>query len=96
MRLRFTHRARRSGVAAVELAFLLPLVLIPLLFGMWEVGRLIECQQVVSNAAREGARAASTGQFTDSQVQTIITNYLQHQRCLVCHLSTRCPRDESR
>src|SRR5271165_7038637 len=67
---------RRRGAAAVELAFLMPSVLVPLMFGIWEVGRLIEVQQVVANAAREGGRAASTGQFTDSQVQQIVLNYL--------------------
>jgi Flp pilus assembly protein TadG len=69
-------RQRRRGVAAVELALLLPFVLLPLIYGMWVIGRIIEVQQVVVNAAREGARAASTGQYTNSQVQTIVLNYL--------------------
>lgn len=50
---------RRRGVAAVELALVAPVLLI-LLLGLWEVGRLIEVQQVLSNAVREGARQAST------------------------------------
>jgi Flp pilus assembly protein TadG len=73
-----TRRTCRPGVAAVEMAFLLPSVLVPLLFGMWEMGRLIQAQQVVANAVREGGRTASTGQFTSAQVQTVVLNYLQN------------------
>jgi Flp pilus assembly protein TadG len=67
---------RRRGAAAVELALLLPFVLLPLLYGMWVMGRVVEVQQVVANAAREGGRAASTGQYTNAQVQQIVLNYL--------------------
>lgn len=59
----------------VELAILLPLLMI-LLVGIWEVGRLVEVQQAVSNAAREGGRQAATGTRTASQVQTAVLNYL--------------------
>ena len=48
-------RRTRSGIAAVEMAAVLPAVLI-LLMGILEVGRLIEMQQVLTNATREGAR----------------------------------------
>jgi Flp pilus assembly protein TadG len=75
---RLTSRAHgsRRGVAAVELAMLLPLILI-LLFGLWEVGRAIDVQQIMSNAAREGGRQASTGQLSNSQVEQVVINYLQ-------------------
>jgi len=49
---------RRQAVAAVELAVVLPL-LITLLVGVWEIGRLIQLQQIMNQAAREGARLAS-------------------------------------
>jgi Flp pilus assembly protein TadG len=62
-------------VAAVELALLLPVVF-GLLLGLWEVGRLIEVQQQLTNAAREAARQATTGQFTNSQVQAVVTSTL--------------------
>ena len=58
MRLQ-AHRTRRSAVAAVEFAVVLTLVLFPTLIGVWEVGRLVQVQQIVSNSAREGARLAS-------------------------------------
>jgi len=51
----------RRGIAAVELAAVLLFVVVPLLIGVWEVGRLVQVHQVVSNAAREGARLAAQG-----------------------------------
>ncbi len=66
----------RRGVAAVEFAFVLAFIFIPVIFGIWEVGRLIQVQQIVANSVREGARAASTGEYSNSQVQTVVTNYL--------------------
>jgi Flp pilus assembly protein TadG len=51
----------RRGVAAVELAAVLLFLLVPLIIGVWEVGRLVHVRQVVSNSAREGARLASQG-----------------------------------
>ncbi len=67
---------RRRGVATVEFAVALLWILPPLIIGVWEVGRLVEIQQILSNAAREGARQAATGQFTNSQIQSVVTNYL--------------------
>ncbi|HKB38613.1 MAG TPA: TadE family protein [Gemmataceae bacterium] len=57
-----TRASARRGVAVVELAVLLPFLLVVLL-GIWEVGRLIEVQQILNNAAREGARIAAQGQI---------------------------------
>jgi Flp pilus assembly protein TadG len=70
------HTPRRRAVAAVEFAFLAPPLLI-LLVGIWEIGRLIEVQQMMVNAAREGGRQAATGQLTNTQVQQVVTQYLQ-------------------
>ena len=67
---------RRSGVAAVEFVVVLPLIVL-LLVGLWEAGRLIEVSQIMNNAAREGARQAATGQKTVAQVQQAVINYLQ-------------------
>lgn len=52
---------RRRGVAAIEFAFVTALFMVPLILGIWEVGRMIHVQQLVSNAAREGARLAGQG-----------------------------------
>jgi Flp pilus assembly protein TadG len=62
---RLNSRARR-GAAAVELAFVVLFFFIPVLFGVWEAGRLIEVQQIVSNSAREGARLAAQGYTINS------------------------------
>jgi Flp pilus assembly protein TadG len=66
---------RRQGVAAVEFALLLPFIMI-LLLGIWEVGRLINADEMVNNAAREGARQASTGLRTNAQVVAEVQYYL--------------------
>jgi Flp pilus assembly protein TadG len=69
-------RPRRQGVATVEFVFVAIFILIPCIFGVWEVGRLVQVQQIVDNSVREGARAASTGEYSNSQVQALVTNYL--------------------
>jgi Flp pilus assembly protein TadG len=71
--IRRQRTTRQRGAAAVEAAFVLP-VLATILLGLWEVGRLIQVQQVVSNSAREGARVASQSQIinlsgTPTQIQ---------------------------
>lgn len=54
-----TRCPARRGVAAVEFALVTTFFVVPLVIGVWEVGRLIQVQQIVSNAAREGARLAA-------------------------------------
>lgn len=58
---RRTAGPRRAGVATVEAAVVLAVLLVPVIIGVWEVGRLVYAQQVVTNAAREGARLAAQG-----------------------------------
>ena len=55
-----SHPIRR-GVAAVEMGFVTMIFVVPMVIGIWEVGRLIHVQQVVANSAREGARLAAQG-----------------------------------
>ncbi|HEX4128644.1 MAG TPA: TadE/TadG family type IV pilus assembly protein [Pirellulales bacterium] len=66
---------QRRGAAVVEAALLLPVVL-TLLLGMWEIGRMVEVYQVLNNAVREGGRQAAAGQLSNSQVQQVVTYYL--------------------
>lgn len=54
-----SHRRARRGVAAVEMALVSICFVVPLMIGVWEVGRLVQVQQIVSNSAREGARLAA-------------------------------------
>jgi Flp pilus assembly protein TadG len=70
-------RIPRRGVAAVEMALILPLVL-TMLLGTWEVGRIIEVQQYLNVAAREAARQAGSGIVTNSQVQQVAINYMRN------------------
>lgn len=88
--LRTGRTPQRAGIAIVETAVLLLPLFIFTLFGVWEVGRLLQTHQIVSNAAREGARQASTGQRSSStvhpeipfnadyEVQKAVANYLQN------------------
>ncbi|MBL9123838.1 MAG: pilus assembly protein [Planctomycetaceae bacterium] len=64
----------------MEAAAVMP-VLIIVMFGIWEVGRLIQIKQVLTNAAREGARTASGAYVngtpvTVNTVQSAVKNYL--------------------
>ena len=65
----------RRGTAAVEFG-VSALFLIPLLIGLWEVGRMVEVQQLLANAAREGGRQASTGNVNTAGVQSVVASYL--------------------
>jgi Flp pilus assembly protein TadG len=65
----------RCAIAAVELAVVMPLVAV-LLVGLLEVGRIVQINAILTNAAREGARKASTGINSYSDVQTTVANYL--------------------
>ena len=67
---------RRKAIAAMEMAFVSPMIIF-LLLGVWEIGRAVETQQILSNAAREGGRQASTALKTTAQVQQDVLNYLQ-------------------
>ena len=63
------------GTAAVEFALVLPL-LVTILMGVWDLGRLVAANQVLANAAREGGRQASTGNLTTANVQQTVVNSL--------------------
>jgi Flp pilus assembly protein TadG len=71
----------RRGTVAVEAAIVLPVLLIMML-GIWEVGRIIQVQQILTNSAREGARLAAGGYVnstpvTTTMVQQAVRNYMQ-------------------
>ncbi len=72
----FRRETRRRGNAAVELAVCSPLLLL-VLCGLWEVGRMTQVEQVMWNSAREAARDASLGEDTFSTVASNTLMYLQ-------------------
>ncbi|MGD9723026.1 MAG: TadE/TadG family type IV pilus assembly protein [Pirellulales bacterium] len=80
---------RRRGGAIVEAALVLPLVLM-FLFGIMEYGRYVMMRQILTNAAREGARYAqihtqpltvngTTSGNATSDVQAVINKALAGQ-----------------
>lgn len=70
------YRRKRRGTAAVEFALVAPVFFL-LVLGMIEYGRMVMVQQVITNASREGARAAVLDGATWNEVQTVVTGYLQ-------------------
>jgi len=75
MRLKCESR----GVAAVEFAIILPLLLL-LIFGIIEFSLALYDQAVITNASREAARAGvvvRTVKATTAQITTVATNYCQ-------------------
>lgn len=66
------------GVAAAEFALLLP-VLLTILFGIIEFGMIMYSREIVTNAAREGARAGivqGPPKRTVGEISSIAQNYL--------------------
>ena len=71
------HKRLRNqrGAALIETAITIPLVLL-VSVSIFEFGRAYQTWQVLTNAAREGARIAVLEGFTDAQVSTTVRNYL--------------------
>ena len=68
----------QKGSAVLEMALILPLLL-TFLFGIVEFSRILSAKQVITNAAREGARAGAVdlndaGALT--KAQTVSQSYL--------------------
>jgi Flp pilus assembly protein TadG len=74
--LRNPRPSKRTGAATVEFAIILALILVPALVGIWEMGRMSEVQQIVSNAARDGARRGASAQLSTKATAKVVTDYL--------------------
>jgi Flp pilus assembly protein TadG len=72
MRLRRDQR----GTALIEMAFTLPLLLL-ISVGIIEFGRAFQTWQVLTNAAREGARVAVLPGYSDAMVTSRVQQYIQ-------------------
>jgi Flp pilus assembly protein TadG len=70
--LKQLRRHGSSGQALAEMAIALPILLL-MLVGIWEFARAYQIQQVVVNAAREGARQAVL-QGVNSDSAEVVTN----------------------
>jgi Flp pilus assembly protein TadG len=64
------------GQSLVETAMILPIVLL-VAVGIFEFGRVFQTIQVMTNAAREGARVAVLPATTEDQVKARVKEYLK-------------------
>jgi Flp pilus assembly protein TadG len=64
------------GAALLETAITIPLIL-AVCVSIFEFGRAYQTWQVMTNAAREGARVAILTDSTDAQVTSAVRNYMQ-------------------
>jgi Flp pilus assembly protein TadG len=67
--------SRERGSAMVETAITIPLLLM-MMVGIFEVGRAYETWQVLTNAAREGARMSVTPSSTEEVTTALIRQYM--------------------
>jgi Flp pilus assembly protein TadG len=70
----------QRGAAMVEFALVSLFVLIPLLFGIIEFSLILYNQAMITNASREGARAAivyDEPRATEAAITTVVNNYCQ-------------------
>ena len=65
----------QRGAALLETAVTLPLILF-VSVGIFEFGRAYQTWQIITNAAREGARMAVLPGTTDSGVRTRVQTYM--------------------
>ena len=63
------------GAALLQTAIALPIILM-ICVGIFEFGRAYQTWQVLTNAAREGARIAVLEAYTDDQVASTVRTYL--------------------
>ena len=70
-----TKRNRERGAALVEAAIATPILLL-LTVGIFEIGRAYETWQVLTNAAREGARLSITPGGTVPTATALVRQYM--------------------
>ena len=75
MALRNRLKSQR-GAALLETAITIPLVLL-ISVGIFEFGRAFQTWQVLTNAAREGARIAVLSATTDDQIRASVRAYMK-------------------
>src|SRR5688572_9480173 len=65
----------QRGAALLETAITIPLVLL-IAVSIFEFGRAYQTWQILTNAAREGARVAVISENTDAQVTSMVRAYM--------------------
>lgn len=90
------RRATEAGVTIVESAIILTMFFM-LLFGVIEAGRFLNQRQVLTNAAREGARFAvlplsGTNTLpTEAEIKTKVDSYLAASHITGATTTVKCP-----
>lgn len=74
MRTRLVKNER--GAALLETAITIPIILL-IAVGIFEFGRAYQTWQVLTNAAREGARIAILAETTDEQIEEAVERYMR-------------------
>lgn len=74
-----TRLSGEAGQAIIETALVLPLVLL-LSVSVFEFGRAFQHWQILTNAAREGARLATLPNTTDDAIISRVRSYLDAGR----------------
>ena len=69
-------RKNERGAALIETAITIPIILL-ISVGIFEFGRAYQTWQVLTNAAREGARQAVLVEKSDADVQSTVQNYMK-------------------
>src|SRR5437764_2061794 len=69
-------KKNERGAALLEAAITVPIILL-VSVGIFEFGRAYQTWQILTNAAREGARIAVINGSTDANVTTAVRNYMQ-------------------
>jgi Flp pilus assembly protein TadG len=68
-------RKKERGAALIESAITIPIILL-ISVGIFEFGRAYQTWQVLTNAAREGARQAILYGKSDADVRAAVRNYI--------------------
>lgn len=80
----------RDGLAAVEFALILPVLLL-FLFGIIQFGFLFSVYNTMVHAAREGARGMAVEQLTESEGKTLTEQRLTAYGNLPFTVTTKAP-----
>jgi Flp pilus assembly protein TadG len=70
------NRGRRSGAAAVEMAFIVPIFGL-IMLGMFELSRGVMVKQILTGAARKGCRTGVIHQYGNVDIVNDATNVMQ-------------------
>ena len=71
--IRLSRNEKGQGI--IEMVLILPVILL-IMAGIFDFGRVIHAYVVVVNAAREAAFAGATAQMSDSELQTFMDDEL--------------------